>query len=235
VNALSLYHDLKKRGVTLEAEGEHLLVDAPTGVVTEEDKAILYEAKPVLLRLLSRPALRKQEEYDGPRLKEHTMHAHDALLKLLKKEQEWSQFFCKSCEKSPLRLRSQAWQFRDELSDQGESFSLADLEDVLMGLARRLFSESPAAQWDPDWAQELTKDSMARLQEHYTGLSAAHKETIDLAGQDPWHESMQAAALANDPAAFRAALLGWEREALEVLARGRGDTDKVSGKRTGAA
>jgi len=54
VNARSLYHDLKARGVILEAQGEHLRVDAPAGVVTEEDKIALVECKPTLLRFLSR-------------------------------------------------------------------------------------------------------------------------------------------------------------------------------------
>ena len=36
MNALSLYHDLKARGVILEAQGEYLKVDAPAGVLTEE-------------------------------------------------------------------------------------------------------------------------------------------------------------------------------------------------------
>jgi hypothetical protein len=54
VNALSLYHNLKERGVILEAQGEHLKVDAPLGVVTEEDKTALLEFKPVLLKFLSR-------------------------------------------------------------------------------------------------------------------------------------------------------------------------------------
>jgi hypothetical protein len=54
VNARSLYHDLKERGVILEAQGEHLKVDAPAGVVTEEDKSALIEFKPTLLRFLSR-------------------------------------------------------------------------------------------------------------------------------------------------------------------------------------
>jgi hypothetical protein len=65
VNALSLYHDLKQRGVVLKADGEHLLVDAPTGVVTEEDKSALLEVKPVLLKLLYRIVLREQEKDDG--------------------------------------------------------------------------------------------------------------------------------------------------------------------------
>jgi hypothetical protein len=54
VNARSLYHDLKARGVKLEAQGECLKVDAPAGVVTEEDKSALVEFKPTLLRFLSR-------------------------------------------------------------------------------------------------------------------------------------------------------------------------------------
>jgi hypothetical protein len=45
VNALSLYHDLKERGVILEAQGEYLKVDAPVGVVTEEDKSALVAFK----------------------------------------------------------------------------------------------------------------------------------------------------------------------------------------------
>jgi hypothetical protein len=54
VNALSLYHNLKERGVILEAQGEHLKVDAPVGVVTEEDRAALVEFKAILLRFLCR-------------------------------------------------------------------------------------------------------------------------------------------------------------------------------------
>ena len=54
MNARSLYHDLKARGVKLEAQGEYLKVDAPAGVVTEEDKSALVEFKPKLLRFLSR-------------------------------------------------------------------------------------------------------------------------------------------------------------------------------------
>ena len=62
MNALSLYHDLKKRGVIFEAQGEHLKVDAPADVVTEEDKAALIEFKPILLKFLSRNAVRVPKE-----------------------------------------------------------------------------------------------------------------------------------------------------------------------------
>lgn len=62
MNALKLYHDLKKRGVILEANGKHLKVDAPAGVLTDEDKAVLKEFKPVLLRFLSHASEARHEE-----------------------------------------------------------------------------------------------------------------------------------------------------------------------------
>jgi len=60
VNALKLYHDLKERGVILEAQGENLKVDAPVGVVTEDDRAALLGFKPKLLEFLSRPKAEPQ-------------------------------------------------------------------------------------------------------------------------------------------------------------------------------
>lgn len=63
MNALSLYHDLKARGVNLESQGEQLKVDAPAGVVTEEDRSALIECKTILLKFLSRS---KVEQHEGP-------------------------------------------------------------------------------------------------------------------------------------------------------------------------
>ena len=73
MNALSLYHDLKKRGVILEAQGAYLKVDAPVGVVTEEVKTALVEFKPTLLRLLSgtleeQPLRESESRWSGPEL-----------------------------------------------------------------------------------------------------------------------------------------------------------------------
>ena len=73
MNALSLYHDLKERGVILEAQGECLKVDAPVGVVTEEDKTALVKFKPILLELLSRtteeqPLRESKSCWSGPGL-----------------------------------------------------------------------------------------------------------------------------------------------------------------------
>ena len=55
MTASSLYHDLKARGVILEAQGKLLRVDAPAGVLTDEHRAVLKESKLQLLELLSRP------------------------------------------------------------------------------------------------------------------------------------------------------------------------------------
>ncbi len=67
MSVLALYHNLKARDVTLEADGENLKVSAPAGVLTEEDREKLRKFKPVLLRL-SRAGERVQEtENDGRR------------------------------------------------------------------------------------------------------------------------------------------------------------------------
>jgi hypothetical protein len=63
VNAQKLYQDLKARGVILEAQGEHLKVDAHAGVVTKADRAALVECKPKLLKFLSRA---HEERQQGP-------------------------------------------------------------------------------------------------------------------------------------------------------------------------
>ena len=73
MNALELYHDLKDRGVILEAQGDHLKVDAPAGVITEEVKTALVEFKPTLLRLLSQtpeeqPLRESKARWSGPGL-----------------------------------------------------------------------------------------------------------------------------------------------------------------------
>jgi hypothetical protein len=44
---------------------------------------------------------------------------------------------------------------------------------------------------------------------------------VNLSANDVFDERMHAAGLANDPAAFRAALKGWERSGLEAMERVR--------------
>ena len=145
------------------------------------------------------------------------MKAPTALLELFKESSGWRAFFRSCCDRSALRLRSQAWQFRDELKERGNRFQADEVEDALLGLARDLLPNVPAAQWDAEWADELCKDALARLAEHYAELSTADREILDFSAQEAWDERMHAAGLANDPAAFRAALKGWMQAGLEAM------------------
>ena len=145
------------------------------------------------------------------------MKARTALLELFKNSQEWRTFFRSCCEVSAFRLRSQASQFRDELRDRGHELLTDAVEDALLGLARELLPETPAARWDSQWAHELCKGALARLAARYYELSATEKEAVNLSAQEAWDERMRTAGLANDPAAFRVALEGWERAGLEAM------------------
>jgi hypothetical protein len=145
------------------------------------------------------------------------MKARTALLELFKESSGWRAFFRSCCETSPSRLRSQVWQFRDELNDRGNQVQVEEVESSLLGLARELLPHTPATQWDAEWAHDICKDALAHLAKRYAELSATEKEAVNLTAQDTWDERMQAAGLANDPTAFRAAVKGWEQAGLEAL------------------
>jgi hypothetical protein len=145
------------------------------------------------------------------------MKARTALLELFRKSSEWRAFFRSSCETRVFRLRTQTWQFRNELRDRGNAIQAEELEGSLLGLARELLPHTPAAQWDAEWAHYLCKDALALLAKRYAELSAQEKDTVDLSAQDEWDERMHEAGLANDPVAFRAALKSWERAGLEAM------------------
>jgi hypothetical protein len=145
------------------------------------------------------------------------MRARTTLLELFKESGGLRAFFRSCCETSALRLRSQGWQFRDELEERGHLYQPDEVEDALLGLARELLPNAPAAQWDTEWAHELCKDALARLAKRYAELSTADREVLDFSAQDAWDERMRTAGLVNDPAAFRAALKGWTRAALKAM------------------
>jgi hypothetical protein len=140
-----------------------------------------------------------------------------ALLELLKESHEWRSFFRSCCETNALRLRSQVWQFCEELANRGHKVQAEEVEDTLLGLARELLPDTLAAQWNAEWAHNLCKDALTRLAKRYAEFSTAEKEVLDLSVQEVWDERMHAAGLANDPAAFRMALKGWERAGLEAM------------------
>jgi hypothetical protein len=147
------------------------------------------------------------------------MKARSALLELFKGSQEWRTFFRSCSESSAFRLRTQTWQFCNELKDRGHKLRAEEVEDALPGLARELLPDTPAVQWDTEWAHELCKGALTRLAEPYAVLAAGEKDALDLSGQDVWDARMRAAGLANDPAAFRVALKGWEQSGLEAMKR----------------
>jgi hypothetical protein len=147
------------------------------------------------------------------------MKARMALLELFKDSSVWRAYFRSCCETSAFRQRSQAWQFRVELEDLGNQFQTEEVEDSLLGLARELLPDTPAAQWDADWAHELCKDALARFAKRYAEISTVEKEVLELSVQDEWDEQMHDAGLANDPVVFRAALDGWTRAGLEAMER----------------
>jgi hypothetical protein len=149
------------------------------------------------------------------------MKARTALLELFKESSEWRAFFRSCCERSASRLRSQAWQFRNELKDEGHEFQTDEMEDALLGLARELLPDSSAAEWDAEWAHDLCKDALARLAKRYAEVSTADREALDLSAQGVWDERMRAAGSANDPATFRVALEGWTRAGVEAMERSR--------------
>ena len=61
MNAHALLEDLRTRDAHLTVDGLTLRVDAPAGVITDEDRRTLRENKRVLIRLLERERLRLQE------------------------------------------------------------------------------------------------------------------------------------------------------------------------------
>jgi hypothetical protein len=145
------------------------------------------------------------------------MKARTALLELFKGSHEWRSFFRSCCERSAFRLRTQTWQFREELEVRGHGFLSEEVEDALLGLAQELLPNTPAAQWDAEWANDLCKDALTHLSERYAALSTADKEVLDLSAQGVCDDRMHGAGLGNDPVTFRVALEGWTRAGLEAM------------------
>ena len=144
------------------------------------------------------------------------MRATTAVAGLLRESREWRCFFKSCCQTSALRLRSQAWQFSDELRDRGHDLPLEEAEDALFELAQQLLPTAPAAEWCA-WAELVCEDVLARLQKHYAVLSPEEKEALDLSIAWRQNERIVAASLAEDRAALREAVRAYEQEALAGL------------------
>jgi hypothetical protein len=127
------------------------------------------------------------------------MKARPALVALMRSSEEWRGFFKRCTETSPLLLRSQAWQWRDELHARGQDVDPGDVEDALCDLAGELLPDSPGATWDEEHAAKLAADALSWLAEWFPECSGA------LALNGPT-EAADAAATAGEHARYREAL-----------------------------
>jgi hypothetical protein len=156
------------------------------------------------------------------------MSPYNAVVDLLRTDLEWRRFFGKSCRESATRLRAVAFQVRGELAERGRRFTVEEIEDALLSLAREKLPESAGAKWDAHWASGLCREALSRLSGQYSKLSKAERKRLDLTEQDEWHQRMNAAGENNDPAAFREALAQWERAGLEAFDEARSKEGAVA-------
>jgi hypothetical protein len=150
------------------------------------------------------------------------------VVELLRAEREWRKVFRVSCEAGVSHLWASSYQFRDELQTRGERYTPEEIGDVLLALAREKLPNSPAARWDAEWASRLCRESLARLGEHYSGLTEDERERLNLDAQGEFHDRMNFAGEENDLATFREALAGWERAGLEAFKAARSKKGAVA-------
>jgi hypothetical protein len=129
------------------------------------------------------------------------MKARPALVALMRSSEEWRGFFKRCTETSPLLLRSQAWQWRDELHAQGQDVDLEDVEDALCDLAGELLPDSLGAAWDEEHAANLAAAALNWLAEWFPECSGAPALKAPT-------EAADAAAAAGNHARYREALRG---------------------------
>jgi hypothetical protein len=127
------------------------------------------------------------------------MKARPTLVGLMRSSEEWRGFFKRCTETSPFRLRSQAWQWRDELHARGHDLDLEDVEDALCDLAGELLPDSPGAAWDEEHAAKLAADALRWLAEWYPECSGAPALVAPT-------EAADAAAVAGERVRYREAL-----------------------------
>lgn len=148
------------------------------------------------------------------------MRPRQLVLDLLRKDEHWLRAFRAFCQAGPLRLRSQAWQFREALEARGEPLPRdSDLEDALFGLARDLLPKSPAAEWDTEWADGLCKDALAEMEQAYATVPGDRRSGLDLRALDPGEDRMVTAGKTEDRAAFKAAVAEWRRAGAAAVER----------------
>ena len=100
MNAKVLLDDLRGQGVSIETDGEHLLIDAPSGMITDELKATLSEHKRQVIGILKfeRRFLKDQPEQDNGRRFRARSSRHPGYTSLYDPvHDEWHDFPTRDC------------------------------------------------------------------------------------------------------------------------------------------
>jgi hypothetical protein len=101
-----------------------------------------------------------------------------------------------------------------------------EVEDALFGMACKFLPGTPATDFTA-WAELLYRDALARIQEHYTTLSANQKDAVDLTEAWRHNDAIDEASRSEDLSALREALKDYECEARAAI--------QVPKKESGAA
>lgn len=105
MNALALYRDMKRRGARIEADGGRLIVDAPAGELSGQDRRALAEVRPALLRMLALCGAGEEPQDDGGRRFDARPSRHPGYTSLYDPvEGEWHDFPTKDCYPSIVEL-----------------------------------------------------------------------------------------------------------------------------------
>jgi hypothetical protein len=97
VTAKTLFSELAARGVVLKSADEKLLFDAPTGVLTDDDRAELRRLKPELMLLLSTPTAPPADDRTARRDRIRTLAASVSPGELLRQRKRISSALRRVC------------------------------------------------------------------------------------------------------------------------------------------
>lgn len=94
MTAQMILNDLTARGVHVGAESDRLTLDAPSGVVTEQDRLTLTRWKPELLQLLT-PEVKKASQAVAELLAIN--HCPNGCGKMTLQDLRLEAWFCRTC------------------------------------------------------------------------------------------------------------------------------------------
>ncbi len=97
MTAKTLFSELAARGVVLKSADEKLLFDAPTGVLTDDDRAELRRLKPELMLLLSTPTAPPADDRTARRDRIRTLAASVSPGELLRQRKRISSALRRVC------------------------------------------------------------------------------------------------------------------------------------------